>query len=114
MAKAKTTEAVPLKLEFKCPKCGAVPHEHGKKECLNEGEECEGIICECDPDEVPDQELEDHGTTFENPCIEANCYHCGWGGSLPVKPKGLQAWEKKALEAGWAPPAARKKELGFE
>jgi hypothetical protein len=30
---------------------------------------------------------------------------------VPVRPKGLQPWEKKALDAGWTPPPSRAKEL---
>jgi len=103
-----------LVFEFKCPRCGAEPHRHGaggRDRCKYEGEECEGLICECDPDENPDSEQKEHGTTLSNPCRNANCYHCHWGGTVPVKPKGLQSWEKKALEAGWTPPPARAKEL---
>jgi hypothetical protein len=104
-----------MKFEFKCPKCSAPPHEHGKggrEKCMNSGsKECEGLICDCDPTDMPRSEEPDHGTTLENPCTEANCYHCGWGGTHPKAPKGLQAWEKKALEAGWTPPDARRVEL---
>lgn len=87
---------------WKCPKCGAGFDEHGKRPseiCDGEGK-CQGLICECKNDTVAG----DHGETFENPCSDANCYHCGWGGSLPKKPEGLLPWEKKALDAGWRPP----------
>lgn len=105
-----------MKIEFKCPKCNAPPNEHGKggtDKCKDlQGRRndsgCNGLLCECDDDGG-----EGHGESFENPCPEAHCYHCGWGGTFPVKPKGLQAWEKKALDAGWTPPEARKKELGL-
>ncbi len=101
--------------KFECPKCGAVPHKHGKggADRCNEGSysDCEGLICECDSEECPRSEEEDHGLALSNPCTNANCYHCGWGGTVPLKPKGLLPWEKKALEAGWTMPAARKKEL---
>lgn len=102
-----------MKFEWACPKCGAKAHEHGRGEyetCDGEGRTCEGFICEC-ADEGFD---EAHGTTLASPCTEASCYHCGWGGTYPVRkgvPKGLQAWEKKALAAGWTPPPARAKEL---
>jgi hypothetical protein len=100
---------------FKCPKCGALPHKHGKggkRECISrEDEACEGLICDCDDYERSNEK--NHGTSFLNPCHEANCYHCGYGGVMPQKPKGLEMWEKKALEAGWAPPASRRKELGL-
>lgn len=104
-----------MKFEFKCPKCGANPHEHGKggaDRCINPGaRDCEGLICDCDPEEYPDSELPEHGTTLDNPCHTANCYHCEWGGIHPKPPKGLQAWEKKALAAGWTMPKSREEEL---
>jgi hypothetical protein len=105
-----------MKLEFKCPKCGASPHKHGKggkDECTYRGSSslCDGLICDCDPDQCPASELADHGQSFNNPCEEAHCYHCGWGGTIPTAPKGLQAWEKKALVAGWTPPSDRAEEL---
>jgi len=97
-------------LKWACPKCGAEAHKHGKKDCLSRGlGDCEGLICECDDDGGGPQ----HGQVFNDPCPNANCYHCGWGGTLPIKPKGLQKWEKQALEAGWTPPDQRKKELGL-
>lgn len=86
---------------FKCPKCGATPQKHGKGKCLaGEGRECDGLICECDPIDNPETDTETHGESFADKCTNANCYHCGWGGTVPAKPKGAQAWEKKALEAG--------------
>jgi hypothetical protein len=105
-----------LVFEFKCPKCNAPPHEHGKGRCTDrigqrEGGDCEGFICDCDSDEFPQSADDDHGKTFSNPCETASCYHCGFAGRVPVKPKGLQSWEKKALEAGWTPPPDRAKEL---
>jgi len=101
-----------MKFEWKCPKCGAPAHGHGKgglDKCDYEDPAglCEGFICEC----MIDDNDECHGMTLENPCPEANCYHCGWGGTFPVPPKGLQAWEKKALAAGWTMPDSRAKEL---
>jgi hypothetical protein len=104
-----------MKFEWKCPRCSASAHKHGKGGadcCINgQDEQCEGLICDCDPEQCPDSELEAHGTTLDNRCTEANCYHCGWGGTVPKAPKGLQGWEKKALEAGWTPPAHRHQEL---
>ena len=64
---------------------------------------CAGLVCECDDD----GDAPFHGETFESPCDCAVCYHCGWAGSLPVRPKALQAWERKALNEGWTPPAHR-------
>ena len=104
-----------MNFEFKCPKCDAPPHACGKggrEKCEYGSSPCEGFICECDPFDCPESEQENHGTSLENPCHEANCYHCGWGGKHPKAPKGLQAWEKKALEAGWKMPESRAKELG--
>ena len=95
-------------LKWQCPNCGA--NETGckntKEPCKGMG--CDGLICECDAAENAEPS---HGISFENPCKVANCYHCEWGGTLPVKPKGLLAWEKKALEAGWQMPHSRKDEL---
>ena len=96
---------------FQCPKCGADPNHCGKKRtemCDGErgAEQCMGFICECE-----EETAEEHGTTLNDPCPNANCYHCGWGGTHPKAPKGLQAWERKALEAGWTMPAERAKEL---
>lgn len=95
--------------KFACPKCGAEPHKHGKGgayECGHRnGAGCDGIVCECD---TPESEDSDHGQAHTNPCHNANCYHCGWGGRLPSLPRKAQAWEKKALAAGWTPPAGWK------
>lgn len=68
-----------------------------------------GFICDCEEDTGPD-----HGMTLSDTCPTATCYHCGWSGTFPPKPKGLQAWEKKALDAGWTMPEARAKELGVK
>jgi hypothetical protein len=67
-----------------------------------------GFICDCDWETGPE-----HGESYQDPCEEAYCYHCGWGGTFPEKPKGLQSWEKKALDAGWTMPEARMAELGL-
>jgi hypothetical protein len=93
--------------KWKCPnpKCGASNDEHGKEPsdiCRGGQARCMGLICECDRDTAPK-----HGETFEDPCEHACCYHCGWGGTLPQPPKKLASWEKKALAAGWTPPASR-------
>jgi hypothetical protein len=100
--------------EFKCPKCAAPPHKHGKggaEKCHDRhgGDDCEGLLCECEDD--PRSEEDDHGTSFSNPCHNAVCYHCSFVGTVPVKPKGLAPWEKKALDEGWTPPEARRREL---
>lgn len=101
------------KATFRCPKCGAGAHEHPlgmkkPKACIEEqGTACEGVLCECgdagDPDSGSDPDAEDHGLTAGNPCANANCYHCGWGGRLPPKKKGEPAWKAKARAAGWSP-----------
>jgi len=97
--------------EFKCPKCGAKPHEHGKGEtelCSGRirGELCEGLICECDFFEADTDGKDDHGESESNPCEEANCYHCGWGGRMPPMSdtKDWPPWAKTALKEGWKPP----------
>lgn len=99
-----------MKIEWKCPKCGAPANGHGKggddrcQAC--ERGNCGGLLCECDGDTA-----KSHGETYADPCEEARCFHCGWRGTFPKKPSGLQAWEKKALDAGWTMPDARAKEL---
>ena len=103
-----------VRVPWACPKCGSKPGHHGKGECLDSGHgPCQGLVCECPIEDDSSDNLPDHGETFAHPCPNANCYHCGWGGTIPQKPKGLQPWEKKALEAGWGMPAARRKELGL-
>jgi hypothetical protein len=95
-------------VKWACAKCGAEANGHGKGDCLESGR-CIGFICECDHETD-----ESHGVSFADVCHNARwCYHCGWEGSFPRRPKGLQAWEKKALEAGWTPTEARRKELGL-
>ena len=95
--------------KWACPKCGATTNVCGKRPtemCTGKAPsetDCSGLICECDQFETGAL----HGESHSDPCEEANCYHCGWGGRLPVKPKGLAPWEKKALEAGWKPPPDR-------
>lgn len=107
--KAKAATAV-VKFEWKCPKCGARANKHGKGKCAFGGDlDCPGFLCECS-DEGEDKR---HGETLQKQCEVANCYHCGWGGVFPQAPKSLASWEKKALEAGWQMPTARKKELGL-
>ncbi len=101
-----------LKVKWACPRCTAPANNHGKggeEKCMNRHSgACSGFICDCDEDTT-----KDHGVTFDDPCPQANCYHCGWGGEFPAKPTGLKPWEKKALEAGWVMPAQRMKELGL-
>ena len=101
-----------MNFDWNCPKCGADANKCGKKptdmcDGKHGDESCMGFICECDTENVD----EAHGQSLEYPCPEANCYHCGWGGKFPKPPRGLQAWEKKALEAGWTPPPTSVEEL---
>jgi hypothetical protein len=42
--------------------------------------------------------------SYENPCENAVCYHCGWRGTFQMTPRKDMAWEKKALANGWTPP----------
>lgn len=94
------------KPKWSCPKCGATAHKKGKGPCMDgyscSHRTCEGLICECeDSGEDPD-----HGRTVDSPCPEANCYHCGWGGTLPEKPEKpekLTGWRATAWKAGWRP-----------
>jgi hypothetical protein len=97
-----------IEVEWKCPKCGAPPNGCGKggyEKCQNRSsfqESCSGFLCLC----ADDSGLE-HGETYSDPCPEANCYHCGWGGTFPLPKydvKKLKGWAKKAYEAGWRPP----------
>lgn len=97
-------------IEWKCPRCGATPEGHAHLDedsryaCKGRGfggNDCMGFICEC---EGPASDNEAHGTTHGQPCENATCYHCGWVGTFPQRPKKIQAWEKKALDAGWQPP----------
>jgi hypothetical protein len=101
------------KFKWACPKCGAKANGHGKggqKHCRGRwSSECSGFICECEHETG-----KDHGLTLEDPCTNAYCYHCGEGCTFPKAPKGLQSWEKKALEAGWTMSLSRRRELGLE
>ena len=87
--------------KFKCPQCGASPTHHGRGECQAPST-CTGFLCECVDDIGPE-----HGETLADRCPNASCGHCDWFGAFPLEPKGLQAWEKKALAAGWTPPAGK-------
>ena len=107
MKKAKPPVVAPQDgaITWACPTCGAEAHKHGRggsDACVAREGRCDGFVCECD-----DFEGGDHGVCFANPCTNAVCCHCGWQGQFPPKPKGLQAWEKKALDAGWTPPHSR-------
>lgn len=102
-----------MSLEWKCPRCEAPANAHGKggkSKCKGPYGNglCEGFLCECD-DDTDDV----HGSSYAEACPAARCHHCLWTGVFPAKPKGLAAWEQKALDAGWEMPAARKKELGL-
>ncbi len=96
---------------WKCPRCGSTPNEHGKggaDACVDSRgrKNCMGFLCECD-----EISLEDHGESVARACKNAVCYHCGWGtngkkkeGTFPLPERKLEAWEKKAIAAGWIPP----------
>ena len=94
---------------WKCPRCGATYDDHGKggyERCqYTEGRSgsCNGFLCECEGDGGAT-----HGK-YAAPCLTANCYHCGWGGTFPPPPKKALPWEKKALAAGWTPPKGWRK-----
>lgn len=73
-------------MAWRCPRCNAPAHGHGKggqDKCLaaTAGASlvrgCEGLICECDG-----VVGKSHGTA-KDPCPNAACYHCGWGGTVP-------------------------------
>ena len=112
---AVTSSGSGQRVPWACPQCGATSTRHGNggvDECVGRHESarramCEGFLCECD-DIGTDA---DHGEMFTKVCTNAVCHHCGWFGKFPVKPKGLQAWERKALDAGWMPPAPRAIEI---
>lgn len=102
---------------WRCPRCTAEAGQHGKGPCVERGKKtqqnesaCTGLVCECDFDEGDE---DDHGDTWKTPCSHAFCYHCEWSGTFPKPPSKATAWEKKALEAGWAPPPQRAVELGL-
>lgn len=92
-------------VKWACPKCGSNQDGHDSAKnpdsCDRGRASCLGFICECD------EVSETHGEAYATPCLEARCYHCEWVGKFPVPPKGLAPWEKKALAAGWTPPAGR-------
>lgn len=97
--------APPPRVNWACPKCEAEPEIHGDGgietcQARKPYRECGGFLCECDDLGID----KDHGETFASPCENAVCHHCGWFGQFPVVPRKAQAWEKKALAAGWTPP----------
>jgi hypothetical protein len=78
------------KYEWKCPKCGAPHGACGKGECkcTYSGGCCDGLVCECEEVNITDNDIdENHGLYIDNPCHNAHCYHCGWEGRFPPKPK---------------------------
>jgi len=92
---------------WRCPQCGATFRECGGGACLSRRTSCGGLGCDCGWDDEASN-LEDHGLVHSNPCHNANCYHCGWGGTLPAPifdPIELEGWAKTAWAAGWKPPA---------
>ena len=86
------------RVKWACPKCGATPDKCGGK-CGGRPGGCSGFLCDC-----TGETSEDHGETYENPCPEANCYCCWWGGTFPAPKRKPTDWEAKALAAGWQPP----------
>ena len=97
------------RFKWQCPKCGAEPHKHGRggqAACLAEASECEGFICECEmTEDYSSSELPDHGHVRSNPCENANCFHCGYGGAFPPPPpKSWPKWAQTALKEHWSPP----------
>jgi hypothetical protein len=100
------------KIEWKCPKCGALCDKCGKGPCIHGPEKCDGFLCNCD-DFGTYTDTEDHGESFSNVCRNAVCNHCGWCGTFPQRPNGILPWEKKALDAGWIPPESRAVEWGL-
>lgn len=67
-----------MEQKWGCPECGADANEHGKGECRSiGGGVCMGFVCDCDVDTG-----DDHGTE-KDPCQNATCYHCNWGGEFP-------------------------------
>ena len=93
------------KVRWACPKCDSGPDgcDKGSEEQREKCDArygCMGLICECDGDTPPD-----HGDHLGAQCPDARCYHCGWAGSFPPTPKKTPGWAKKAMEAGWRPPA---------
>lgn len=88
---------------WKCPKCSAAANKCGKEvphtdDGIPCSGRCMGLICDCDH-----TTSKNHGTDAD-PCQNANCYHCGWGGTVPMPAKKLVGWQKKAWDAGWRPP----------
>lgn len=84
---------------WKCPKCSAPANGCGKGgQCR--GGACLGLLCECPSGGGGSK----HGTESD-PCPNANCYHCEWGGVFPPPKFKLKGWAKTAWDAGWRPPA---------
>lgn len=113
-AQAKAAQAEADKW-WHCPKCNAPANDHGKggrEKCKERTTFCDGLICQCD-----EEDSDAHGTPAE-PCPDAYCHHCEWGGQVPgrqavaaykaeqrIDPKKLRGWAATAWEAGWRPPA---------
>lgn len=108
------------KTEWKCPRCRAVAHVHGRGPCAEgapESEHCAGFLCHCEAkgNDGPEVKAFLHGMVESNKCHNAQCSHCGWAGTSPanaldymlgaaIDPTKLKGWAKKAYEAGWVPP----------
>lgn len=100
--------AMSQRIKWACPKCKATEDQHGKDgaaKCrYTDGTsgDCGGFLCECATDDGSD-----HGETESTPCPNANCYHCGWGGTFPLprwKASDLPVWARTALAEGWTAP----------
>lgn len=99
----------PAKVPWACPKCGATVVKHGRGgpgACqYRQSKSCMGFLCECLDNGEEGTDTATHGDSYLEPCRHANCYHCGWGGVFPKPPGKMPPWAKKAIEAGWMPPA---------
>lgn len=94
------------RVAWRCPKCKTgASSRHGKggaTACQYSQDDCNGFLCECD------QEGDTKHGTYDDPCLTANCYHCGWGGTFPLPrwtAAELPSWARTALKAEWTPPA---------
>jgi hypothetical protein len=86
--------------QWKCSECSAPWDACGEGQCAGIHGACGGLVCECmGVDTKPG-----HGESQDDACPNAVCGHCRWEGRVPPLPKKLEAWEKKALAAGWKPP----------
>lgn len=109
LAKKRAEKLLRTTTPWACPRCTATNRHHGIGECKGHKADCSGLCCLCD--EARESDDEPHGQHRLNPCYEAQCYHCGWAGQLPVPGQtvvDLPDWAKEALAAGWTPPVGWK------